>query len=93
VRSSENAVIAKFSESSSLLKNLSTPLPSTLQGLKNPAIAVFWRGFLSVWMQFLTTDWSYNDFFNTLLPRTLVNSYLSVTVWSRHVTEARALVL
>jgi hypothetical protein len=27
----------------SLLKNPSTPLPSTLQGLKNPAIAVFWR--------------------------------------------------
>jgi hypothetical protein len=26
---------------SSLLKNPSTPLPSTLQGLKNPAIAVF----------------------------------------------------
>ena len=25
-----------------LLKNPSTPLPSTLQGLKNPAIAVFW---------------------------------------------------
>jgi hypothetical protein len=25
------------------LKNPSTPLPSTLQGLKNPAIAVFWR--------------------------------------------------
>jgi hypothetical protein len=38
-----------------LLKNPSTPLPSTLQGLKNPAIAVFW-----------TTDWSYNDFFNRL---------------------------
>src|SRR5215218_10917302 len=26
----------------SLLKNSSTPLPSTLQGLKNTAIAVFW---------------------------------------------------
>jgi hypothetical protein len=32
-----------FREWSSVLKNPSTPLPSTLQGLKNPAIAVFWR--------------------------------------------------
>jgi hypothetical protein len=31
-----------FEEAVSLLKNPSTPLPSTLQGLKNPAIAVFW---------------------------------------------------
>jgi hypothetical protein len=30
-------------EQVSLLKNPSTPLPSILQGLKNPAIAVFWR--------------------------------------------------
>jgi hypothetical protein len=29
-------------EGVSLLKNPSTPLPSTLQGLKNPAIAVFY---------------------------------------------------
>jgi len=27
----------------SLLKNPSRPVPSILQGLKNPAIAVFWR--------------------------------------------------
>src|SRR5688572_5596824 len=40
---------AECVEGVSLLKNPSTPLPSTLQGLKNPAIAVFWRGFLSVW--------------------------------------------
>jgi hypothetical protein len=34
---------AKFACTGSLLKNPSTPLPSTIQGLKNPAIAVFWR--------------------------------------------------
>jgi len=39
---SENSVKAKFAEFTSLLKNSSTPLPSTLQGLKNTAIAVFW---------------------------------------------------
>jgi hypothetical protein len=33
----------KFAERASLLKNPSTPLPSTLQGLKNPAIAAVWR--------------------------------------------------
>src|SRR5215212_9755317 len=55
-----------FREWSSLLKNPSTPLPSTLQGLKNLAIAVFWRCCLSVWMRFWATDWSYNDFFNRL---------------------------
>src|SRR5215213_794857 len=53
-----------------LLKILSTPLPSTLQGLKNSAIAVFWRWCLRVWMRFWTTDWSYNDFFNRLAPST-----------------------
>jgi hypothetical protein len=43
MRSSENSVRAKFAEILSLLKNSSTPLPSTLRGLKNPAIAAFWR--------------------------------------------------
>jgi hypothetical protein len=33
---SEKAQEAKFAENLSLLKNPSTPLPSTLQGLKNP---------------------------------------------------------
>jgi hypothetical protein len=67
---SENSVKAKFAENLSLLKSPSPPLPSTLQGLENPAIAVFWRGFLSVLMRFWTTDWSYNDFFNRLFPST-----------------------
>jgi hypothetical protein len=39
----ERRLWAKFAEFSSLLKNPSTPLPSTLQVLKNPAIGVFWR--------------------------------------------------
>jgi hypothetical protein len=34
-------LFAKCLEVDSLLKNPSTPLPSTLEGLKNPAIAVF----------------------------------------------------
>ena len=32
----------KLVEGASLLKNPSTPLPGLLQGLKTPAIAVFW---------------------------------------------------
>src|SRR5215203_2602079 len=57
---------AECVEGDSLLKNPSTSLPSTLQGLKNPAIAVFWTWCLSVWTRFWTTDWSYDDFFNKL---------------------------
>jgi hypothetical protein len=34
-------VNADFRENTSLLKNPSTPLPTPVQGLKNPAIAVF----------------------------------------------------
>jgi len=59
-----------FRECTSLLKNASTPLPSTLQGLKNPAIAVFWPCYLSVWMRYWTTHLSYSDFFNRLAPST-----------------------
>jgi hypothetical protein len=51
-----------------LLKNPSTSLPGLVQGLKDLAIAVFWPGYLGVWMRFWTTDHSYNDFFNRLAP-------------------------
>jgi hypothetical protein len=42
-RNSTEAYSPTFVEGFSLLKNPSTPLPSTLQGLKTPALAVFWR--------------------------------------------------
>jgi hypothetical protein len=42
-RSSQKSQKVKFAQLISLLKNPTTPLPSTLQGLGNSTIAVFWR--------------------------------------------------